>query len=167
MITTPSILPLKAMKGEDWNKIFSGFVINSTADWHTPQENIFSEQILTYLLNERLFLSNYSDYQVFCFCSTIHIAQPIFYYPEGIRIIDEYQEVWIHLEVYMPDAQQFANATKHQALRMIAQLMLDSIPNYLFHRTDFDGQKFYHDILPILKPIADGIRTFRDEEFPL
>ena len=45
--------------------------------------------------------------------------------------------------------------------------MLDSIPKYLFHRNDFDGKKFYDDVLPILQPIADGTRTFQDEEFPL
>jgi len=37
----------------------------------------------------------------------------------------------------------------------------------LFDREDFDGKRFYEDILPIVQPIADGTRTFQEEEFPL
>lgn len=165
--TQENILPIRGMTNENWKKIHSGFVITGSRDWLVPQENAFGEQIIEYLLNTELSLSNYTKYDKFCFHVTTYIAEPFFRHPEGIKLVDEYDITWINLEVYMPDAKRFAKVNKHEAFRMIAQLLLDSIPKYLFDRDDFDGKKFYEDILPIVQPIADGTRTFREEEFPL
>jgi len=146
------ILPIRTMVSKDWKQIHEGFVITSSTDWHIPKENKFSEQIIGYLLNTQLQLVDYAKYDEFCFDVMLRIQPPIFYHPKGIKIITEYGETWIRLEVYMPNTQCFAQVDKHEAL---------------FDRDDFDGKKFYEDILPIVQPIANGTRTFREEEFPL
>jgi len=166
-MTVTELLPINQMEKEDWNKIHSGFVLSGEKDAPVPIENAFSGQVIEYLLNTKLDISDYTNqYQKFTF-GVIAIAKPsiIFRY-EGIEILDQIDELVLNLEVKI-DGKRFAKVDKHQALQMIAQLMLDSIPKYLFHRKDFDGQKFYDDVLPILQPIADGTRTFQDEEFPL
>lgn len=168
MKLTENILPVKEMLGTDWDIIFSGFVISIKRDWLTPTENGFAGQILEYLFNTELNVSDYTQYQEFHFSPTVYIAEPFVRYPEGVNLLDQgYENLVCDLEVYMLDAKRFAKVNKHEALRMIAQLLLNSIPKYLFDRDDFDGKKFYEDILPIVQPIANGTRTFREEEFPL
>jgi len=161
-------LPIRSMEIPDWDKIRSGFVISGQKDAPVPLQNSFSSQIIEYLLNTRLHISNYTDkYDSFHFyVYALADPSPFIHNPKGIFILDRINELGVELRVAV-DGKKFAKVDKHQALRMIAELMLDSIPKYLFHRADFDGQKFYGDILPIIKPIADRTRTFQDEEFPI
>jgi len=161
------LLPIRSMEIPDWDKIHSGFIISGESDAPVPIENPFSGQIIKYLLNRKLDISDYTDkYDKFCFYAYAIANPSMVFRPEGVFEIDQYGTILLDLRVKI-NGKKFAKVNKHEALRMIAQLMLDSIPNYLFHRTDFDGQKFYQDILPIITPIADGIRTFQEEEFPL
>jgi len=161
------ILPIRHMRGTDWNKIRSGFGFSGQRDSAVPTENGLSNLIIEYLLNTKLDISDYTNqYQKFSFGVIAHVRPRFIPAFEGIEILDQIDELVLNLEVKI-DGKRFAKVDKHQALQMIAQLMLDSIPKYLFHRKDFDGQKFYDDVLPILQPIADGTRTFQDEEFPL
>jgi len=164
---TTELLPINQMEIPDWDKIRSGFGFSGESDSPVPSENAFSSEIINYLLNTQLHISNYTDhYQGFSFGVIAHVWDRFIPVSEGVDIYDQIDELVLNLDVKI-DGKRFAKVDKHQALRMIAQLMLDSIPKYLFHRKDFDGQKFYDDVLPILQPIADGTRTFQDEEFPL
>jgi len=161
------LLPINQMEIPDWDKIRSGFGFSGTKDAPIPIENVFSSEIINYLLNTQLHISSYTSYyQKFSFGVIAHVWERLIPVEEGVEILDQIDELVLNLEVKI-DGKRFAKVNKHQALQMIAQLMLDSIPKYLFHRKDFDGQKFYDDVLPILQPIADGTRTFQDEEFPL
>ncbi len=166
MIVT-ELLPIKKMTREDWLQIHTGFVIGSSGSDVVPFENVLSSKVIQYLLNTNLSLSNYTNnYQDFYFNALSFVNKGMIRRPNKVNILDQQIMMVLELEVNI-DVNRLISANKHEALQMIAQLMLDSIPQYLFNRTDFDGQKFYDDILPIIKPIADGIRTFQDEEFPL
>lgn len=166
MITT-ALLPIRNMVGTDWDKLDNGLWLTGSSDTHIPFENVLSDKIITYLMNLELNILSYTThYQQFFFRVVGYGAYTFNAYPEGVRVLDQIDELVLELSVRI-DEKRFAIVDKHEALRMIAQLMLDSIPQYLFHRTDFDGKKFYDDILPIIKPIADGTRTFQDEEFPM
>jgi len=161
------LLPIRKMEISHWDSIFSGFVMTGEHDIAIPRANVFSDQIIGYLLNTELNILDYTNqYDKFYFHIASYAKFSSNVYPEGISVLDQYGTIVLELSVLI-DGQQFAKVNKHEALQMIAQWMLASVPKYLFHRADFDGQKFYDDILPILKPIADGTRTFQEEEFPL
>lgn len=165
MITT-ELLPIRSMVGTDWKKINQGLFLIDSSDKNVPRENLFSNKIIIYLLNTELNILNYTTQYPKFFFRVVSNGISWYPYPEGVRVLDQIDELVLELSVHI-DRDRFATVDKHEALRMIAQLMLNSIPKYLFNRTDFDGQKFYDDILPIIKPIADGNRTFQDEEFPM
>jgi len=167
MRVTKEILPIRTMLGKDWKKIDAGFVIAGSRDSHIPQENSFSKQIIRYLLNTQLVISNYTEYDKFSWYLMARVESAFDFRANEVSVISEYEETYLRLNIYWFEAQELARANKHEALQIYAQLLLDSVPKYLFHRTDFDGEKFYEDILPIVKPIADGTRTFQEEEFPL
>ena len=161
------LLPIKKMTRDDWYQIHTGFVIGSSGSDVVPHENTFCGHVIEYLLNTNLKLSSYTNnYREFHFNALSFLNKGMIRRPNKVNILDQQIMMVLELEVSL-DVPRLINVNKHEALQMIAQLMLDSIPQYLFNRTDFDGQKFYDDILPIIKPIADGIRTFQDEEFPL
>ncbi len=160
------LLPIRRMQIPDWKKHYQGLSMTGTRDIHVSSANFLSKLIIEYLLNAELNIVNYTNrYDKFYFdiVAYLKIGTPS---PEGISVLDQIDELVLELCVHI-DAPRFAKVDKHEALQMIAQLMLDSIPKYLFNRTDFNGEKFYEDILPIIQPIADGSRRFRDEEFPL
>ena len=165
MITT-ELLPIRNMLGKDWKKIYAGLTMSCSRDWHMASENSFALKILHYLLNTQLHISNYTAYSKLIWDLEMRIGSPYFY-PDEAVVISEYGETYLMLNLYWLDAHAMAKANKHQALQIFAQIFLDSIPKHLFNRDDFDGEKFYQDVLPIVKPIADGTRVFKDEEFPM
>jgi len=163
---TEKLLPIRQMQGTDWDKHRKGISLAGSADMAVPFKNSISDRIIIYLLNAELNIVNYTSYEGFSFHIVAYVDKGFTPPPKGVWILDQIDELILELCVHI-DAPRFAKVDKHEALQMIAQLMLDSIPKYLFNRTDFNGEKFYEDILPIIQPIADGSRRFRDEEFPL
>ncbi len=160
------LLPIRGMQIPDWEKHYRGLSMTGARDIHVPSANSLSKSIIEYVLNAQLNISNYTRYDSFSFHIVAYVDTGFTPTPEGVKVLDQIDELVLRLCVHI-DAPRFAKVNKHQALRMIAQLLLDSVPKYLFDREDFDGKKFYKDILPIVQPIADGTRTFQDVEFPL
>ena len=161
------LLPIRTMQIPDWKKHHNGLSVTGSRDRHIPSANSLSKLVIEYVLNAELNIINYTNlYDKFCFDIVAYVDKGFTPAPKGVWVLDQIDELILELCVHI-DAPRFAKVDKHEALQMIAQLMLDSIPKYLFNRTDFNGEKFYEDILPIIQPIADGSRRFRDEEFPL
>ena len=165
MITT-ELLPTGNMLGKDWRKIYAGISVTSSRDWHIPKENHFSLKILHYLINTQLHISNYTTYSKLNWHLEVRVGAP-YHHDNEVTVISEYGETYLMFWLHWLDAHTMAKANKHQALQLFAQIFLDSVLKHLFNRDDFDGEKFYQDVLPIVKPIADGTRTFKDEEFPM
>jgi len=147
--------------------LFQGFILYATVSTGVPLPNSLTSRILKTIINTNLSFKDYTQvYDEFLFDAVAVL--PKYGLPRENKLMTFWEDGEHFIRIrHNLDVERFQKADRHEALRMIAELLLECVEIYLLDRKDFDGQKFYDDLKPLLLPIIDGSRTFQEADFVL
>ncbi len=129
----------------------SDFIISSIAD-NRANKNINFMLIIKELLNKSLNIKDYSVDKIE-HLTVIYIVLPAdnkgVNWLEGKKFSRKEKNFTISIKI--PDYEQFCNADKSKALKILAEYALSGAKLYLSKEKDFDFPKFYDDVEKLFK----------------